>query len=199
MITDYNKARDLLLTSSVKDCRQFFRQNNCALELAYCDIIEDNLEGAKKNFTSILEKDIRAKWGLILISMIEGDVSDYPTYFEIRNFLEIDIQILIAHYKGDYVESIVKYADFLFSLNPESYKFIARVFQNNDLKPQAKFFLEMAKQKFYNDPELHYMLALYYRDENLHPLAFKAAQDCLKICPGYYPAETLLKQLNYSG
>ena len=96
------------------------------LENAYDCLVNENLEEAKKNFQLIKEQDIRASWALFVISLIEGDVREYPTYFQIRNFLEIDLNMLIEHYKGEYVEKVIRYCDFMFNINPEVYKFIGR-------------------------------------------------------------------------
>ena len=194
MIMDYNTARKVFLTSSTKECRKFFEENDCALELAYCDFIEDNLQGAKQKFASIQDADLRARWGLFLVNLIdEGKVYQYPSYFEIRNFLELDIQLLISHFKGDYVEKIASYSDFLCKINPETHKFIGRVFIKNDMKPQAIFFLERAKNFFYNDPELHFLFADIHQNDGFYEKSLKSLAECLKIIPEYYPAIRLKK------
>lgn len=158
------------------------------LENAYCCLVNENLEEAKKNFLIIKEQDIRASWALFLISLIEGDVKEYPTYFQLRNFLEIDLNILIQHCKGEYVEKIIRYCDFMFTINPEVYKFIGRCLYNNNLEPQALFFLEKAKSYFWHDPELHYLLAYIYYNKGDFEIARKSAGDCLQILPKYFPA-----------
>lgn len=191
----YKIAKENLLTGNLKAGQQFFEQNGCILETAYCYLLDDNLKEAKKLFELILEKDIRAHWGLFLISLIEGIVVEYPSYFEIRNFLEIDLNILILYCKGDYVEKIIRYADYMFTINPEVYKFIGRVFDINDLKEQAMFFLNKAKGYFYHDPELHFLLAdIYYRNNDLQN-AKKSLENCLYVLPGYFPAINLARKI----
>lgn len=165
------------------------------LELAYRDLVKDDLKKAKKRFDSLASRDVRAKWGLFLVNLIEGSVVRYPTYFEIRNFLELDIQMLIDNGKGDYVQKIARYADFLFSINPETYKFFARVFAANDLIAQAKFFLELGHSRFYNDPELHYLIADINLAEGKCDAALWAIENCLKILPNYHPAKTLKEKI----
>jgi len=166
------------------------------IKSAYNALVKDDLEQARQIFDALVDADLRAKWGFFLVNLIDGGkVYEYPTYFQVRNFLEIDIDFLISHYKGDYVERIASYSDFLFQINPETYKFIGRVFLNNDLKPQAIFFLERAKTYFYNDPELHYLFADIYFKEGRKKEAAAALKACLEVLPGYYPAETMLKKL----
>lgn len=157
MITSYKKAKENLLTGLNLDCQQFFGKNGFGLENAYSLLFNEDLEKAKFAFSQIKDSDVRAKWALFMISLIEGNVKEYPTYLQLRNFLEIDLNLLIHYFKGDYVEKIIRYCDFMFTINPEVYKFIGRVLYNNNLEQQALFFLEKAKSYFWHDPELHYL------------------------------------------
>lgn len=195
MILDYKKAKEKLLTNPDKDCQQFFVKNGYILENAYYELISENLSKAKNLFNTIKHNDIRAHWASFMISMIESDIREYPSYFELRNFLEIDLNILISYFKGDYVEKIVRYADFMFTINPEVHKFIGRVFYNNDYQEQSMYFLQRAKSYFYHDPELHYLLAFIYYNSNDLAKAEKALNACIRILPQYYPAVNLLKKV----
>ncbi len=195
MILKYKKAKEKLLCSLDEDCRQFFLKKGYTLEYAYCCLLGDNLTEAKKNFTLIKDNDPRANWALFMISMIDGDVREYPTYFQLRNFLEIDLNILIHYFKGEYAEKIIRYCDFMFTINPEVYKFIGRCLYNNNLEPQAMFFLEKAKNYFWHDPELHYLLAYIYYVKKDFLNARKSAEDCLQILPKYFPAVDLINKM----
>lgn len=195
MMLSYEKAKKDFLAAKIQGCRKFFEVNNCKLEQAYCEIIFDNLSKAKQLFEEMEAYDTRAHWGLVVLECIKGNVSRYPTYFELRNFLEIDLNILITYSKGNYVEKLVRYADFMFTINPETHKFIGRAFLNAGLKPQAMFFLKRAKDYFYHDPELHFMLASIYKNDKDYDLSKKSAETCLEILPNYAPAKALLKEL----
>ena len=195
MITDYKKAKEKLLTELDSDCQQFFIKKGYILENAYYELLSENIEKSKNLFNAIKNNDIRAHWALFLISMIDGDIKEYPSYFELRNFLEIDLNILLHYFKGDYVEKIIRYADFMFTINPEVHKYIGRVFYNNDYFDQGMFFLERAKSYFYHDPELHYLSAYIYYNNHQIEKAQKALDDCVRILPEYYPAVNLLKKI----
>lgn len=196
MVSEYKKAKEKLLANMDKGCQHFFVKKGCALELGYCKILQDDLKSAKKYFESVKESDIRAGWALFMISLIEGDVKEYPTYFELRNFLEIDLNILIHYFKGDYVEKIIRYADFMFTINPEVHKFIGRVLYNNGYEEQAMFFLDRAKNYFYNDPELHYLLAFIFYNKQNYLKAEGALNDCLAILPKYFPALNMQNKIS---
>lgn len=195
MILNYETAKNKLLASEPEGCRQFFENNGNLLEAAYCYIIEDKLENAKELFARTAEKDIRAKWGLFLSDLIQAKVNDYPTYFQLRNFLEIDLNILIIYFKGGYVENIIKYADWLCTLNPEVHKYIGRVLLNNGYEKEGIYFLKLAEDFFYNDPELHYLLAEYYFNRNEVENTIKYIGKCLGVLPGYFPAINLQRKL----
>lgn len=193
MTSEYEKLKREFLSGNPKGCKTYFEINKYFVEAGYCNIIEDNLAKAKYLFAKEAEYNPRAKWGLFLISLLSEQITIFPTYFWIRNFLEIDLNILIQYYKADYIEKLIKYADFMAYYNPECYKFIGRTFWANNLIPAAKFFLRRAKDKFYNDPELHYLIAYieYYNDNDTEK-AKKTLETCLNILPNYFPAKNLL-------
>lgn len=192
--SEYERVKTDFLSGRIKGCNSFFEENGCYLEAGYCCLVLDKLDKAEKFFQQVKDYDDRACWGLFLLQMITGNIKNYPTYFQIRNFLEIDLNILLLYCKGDYIERIIKYADYMAYYNPECYKFIGRVFWANGFLPAAKLFLRKAKDKFYQDPELHYLLAYiaYYEDKNTEQ-CLKYLASCLELLPEYNPANKLLK------
>lgn len=196
MTMNYEEVKKDFLSGKFKGCKTYFENNNYYVEAGYCCIVLDELDKAKELFQKVQEVDSRAKWGLILLQMIKGDILTFPTYFQIRNFLELDLSILILYCKGEYVEKIIRYADFMAYYNPECYKFIGRAFWANNLMSAAMFFLRRAKDKFYQDPELHYLLAyIFYNNDRNIDLAKKALGACLGILPEYAPAKKLYAQI----
>lgn len=196
MTMNYEEVKKDFLSGKIKGCKTYFENNNYYVEAGYCCIVLDELDKAKELFQKVQEVDTRAKWGFILLQMIKGDILTFPTYFQIRNFLELDLSILILYCKGEYVEKIIRYADFMAYYNPECYKFIGRAFWANNLMSAAMFFLRRAKDKFYQDPELHYLLAyIFYNNDRNIDLAKKALGACLGILPEYAPAKKLYAQI----
>lgn len=193
-VESYLQAKEEFLSGdySVED---FFKQNNFVLEYAYCKLLEGNLQEAKAEFLKIAEQDFRADWAIKLISFIKQEVRELPSYFQIRNFLEIDLNLLIQAGQAQYVENIINSAELFYSVNPESYKFIARVMLNNDYPQIALLFLEQAKDKFYYDPEMHFMFANCYAKQGDVAKAKQSIRNCLNILPEYFPAIRLLEKL----
>ena len=191
----YIKARENLLTAGSDDCQEFFVKNNCLLELAYYNLFHQDTLNARKIFLSLTDFDIRAHWGAFITSICDKNVSGYPSYLELRNFFEIDFNIMFNYYLGDYIEEICKYADWFVTINPEVYKYIGRVFIKNKYPDFGLFFLERGVNFFYNDPELHYLFAEYYLSVSDNSNAKKYAESCLKVLPEYYPAEKIFDEL----
>ena len=191
MVSKYEQIKKDFLSGRLKGCKKFFESHSYLVESAYCNIVLDNLKKANEEFEKAEDNNIRAHWGKFLVQMIKGEISTTPTYFEIRNFLEIDLAILITYCKGDYIEKIVRYADYLAIYNMECYKFFGRVFWAYNIMPAAMFFLERAKERLYKDPELHYQLAyIYYQQKNIEKCK-EEINICLNILPLYAPAEKL--------
>ncbi len=195
MELNYKIAKEKLLASELKGCRQFFEKNDYILESAYCYLLENDLITAKEYFARTAEKDIRGNWGVFLCDLINGKISNYPTYFQLRNFLEIDLNILIRYYKGEYVENIIKYADWLSTINPEVHKYIGRVLLKTGYEKEGLYFLKQAESYFYHDPELHYLLAEYYFYKNEIENTINYIGKCLGVLPGYFPAINLQRKL----
>ncbi len=189
----YEDAKNSLLNgdSSYAD---FFKENGYTLEYGYCQIFKGRLIVAKHELKK-LENDLRADWALKLINLIEKRTDKLPSYFQIRNFLEIDLGLLLSAKRPDYIENIINSADILYNINQESYKFIARFMYNNNFEEVALYFLLKAKNKFYKDPEMHYLMANCYIKMRHADLAKKSLNACLQIIPDYLPAKKLRDKL----
>lgn len=190
-LCEYENIKQNFLLGRLKGCKDYFEKNKYYTQAGYCYIILDKLKEAQDCFNLVKDYDTRAKWGLFILQLINDNIHSSPTYFQLRNFLEIDLGIFILYCKEKYVEKIIKYADFMAFYNPECYKFIGRAFWANKFMPAAMFFLRRAKDKFYQDPELHYLLAYIYYSENDIPQCKKSIKTCLEILPEYNPAKKL--------
>lgn len=179
----------------------FFFSEDCSdmeitpnsLEHAYLAIVNDDLASAKAVFSRL--DSPRAKWGVIFVSILEGFLQEYPTFFELRNFLEIDLDFLIKNQKINYVEQFLGALDILSGINQEVYKFTGRVMFENKLYSAALKYMEKSKQIYYNDPELHFMFAKYYIQFHNKQEAYYYINECLKLLPEYYPALELKQKI----
>lgn len=167
--------------------KKIFKQRS--VESAYLSILNDDLQTASAIFNSL--DSPRARWGVILVSVLEGFLKVYPTYFDIRNFLEIDLDFLIKNEKIDYIEQLLGVLDFFSKINQETYKYAARVMYENKYYKVAREYMEKSKKVFYNDPELHFMFAKYFYETRDYSEANFYINECIKILPDYYPAKIM--------
>ena len=164
-----------------------------SIEHAYLTILKDDLDSAIEVFKNI--DSPRAKWGIILIQILQGHILITPTFFQIRNFLEIDLDFLLKNEKIDYVEQVLGSLDYLAQINQETYKFVARVMFENHFINAAQKYMEKSKKYFYNDPELHFMLAKLYMKLRNFEHADYYINECIRILPNYYPAKILKEEI----
>jgi len=165
-----------------------------SIEYAYLEIVNNNLINAQAIFESL--DSPRARWGKAFVDILLGYIERYPTYFEIRNFLEIDLDYLLKNEKIDYVEQFLGSIELLAGINQETYKYVARVFFENKHFNIAKKYLDLSKSLFYNDPELQFLLAKYYIHFREYENASAHINECIKILPDYYPARILKNEIS---
>lgn len=164
-----------------------------SVEHAYLAILNGDLRTASAVFESI--DSPRARWGKSLTDILSGFIEHYPTYFEIRNFFEIDLDFLLKNEKLDYIENILGALQILSDINQEVYKYTARVMYENKFYNAALKYMEKSKEIFYNDPELHFMFAKYYINTQNYELANSHIDECLHIVPTYFPAIEIKKEV----
>lgn len=181
-----------------KDTIFFFDANLNELEIhpgslchAYLSILDKDLDSAFAVFSK--NDSPRGIWGCSLTSVLKGYVTQFPTYFGIRNFFEIDLDFLLKNNMIDYVEQCLGALELFSTINQETYKFAARVMLGNKLFTSALKYLDKSRQIFYKDPELHFIYAKYYMDTGNFESAYFYVNECLKFIPEYYPA-LLIKQ-----
>lgn len=162
-----------------------------SIEHAYLAILNSDLKSAGIIFKN--NDSPRAKWGTVFVSILQGYMQNIPTFFEVRNFLEIDLDFLLKNNLIDYVEQCLGAIDILATINQETYKFTARVMLVNKLYSAALKYMEKSKKVYYNDPELHFMYAKYYLEKQNYDAAYFYINECLRLLPSYYPA-IIMKQ-----
>lgn len=166
---------------------------NYPLEYAYALFLSGNLPDAEQKLRNL--DSIRANWLKELIMLVKTDGMPNVTYFQIRNFLELDIDLLIRAQKTNYLEKLLAYSVVLTEVNKETYKLIGRVLFNNNLISLAKYYFDLYKDVVFYDPELHFMYAKYFIIKKDYQHALKAINYCLEALPEYYPAKKLQKEI----
>ena len=172
-----------------------FLKLNLFYECGYCKFIQGDVSSAKRYWESCKDESPALDWGVGLLSLVNLTVPQNLSFFQIRNFLERDMQLLFENRQFKMVENILSAADIIAEFNPEAYKFIGRVLLNNGYIDLAGEFLEKSKDIYYGDCEIHYLLAQYYLLKNDGKSAIKILKKSLSINSEYFPAKNLLQKL----
>lgn len=192
---NYKEAKQYLLNAQFDKCEDFFRENNYQLEYGYCKMLKGEVNEARKIFTLIRDNDMRADWAYLFIQFMNNYIQFMPTYLQVRNFLEIDIALLLKAGLSEAVENVINACDIFYQINQESYKFIARVMFNYNYPSVSKIFLDRGVERCYNDPELHFLYGNYHLHYKNNLLAKREFETSLEVLPDYYPAKMMLKKL----
>lgn len=189
-------ARAYLEKKDYSNAERVFKSLNMQYEYGRCCLLQGKLKETSEIWKAITEDTPAVLWGKSLLEFINLYVINVPTFFQIRAFLEVDFDALLNAGMVTYCENIANGVHLLAQNNQESYKFIGRVFVNNNYFDLAELFLNKAKDICYIDPEVHFLLAKCYLNKKDIIGAKKALNTSLEKGYGYYPAKKLLEKIN---
>ena len=162
---------------------------------AYCKFLTGELDEARILTTLIKDTTPAADWLLCLINLLNEDYNRYPTYFQIRNFYEQDLEMLFLYNQYSIINKIIRLNGYLETFNREIYKYSARVLGNNGHYKEAKTLLKQSLKIWFKDPETHFMIGEIYEKENNKDEAIKSYQKAIEVNTEYLPASIKLKDL----
>ena len=128
-----------------------------------------------------------------LAKLLEGQKDYNITYFQIRNFLEVDLSSFLELKNEKIISKIIGKLNILNRINGECYKYFGRVFLTYNYMPEALCFLKEYTKENEQDPEGHLLLARCCMKQGLFIEAQTAIKRCLWSAPEYYPALNFFK------
>ncbi len=186
-----------LWNGNLNEAYHWFQKSNYIFGCGYCKFMEEKTDDAKILLKLIKNSSSAVNWLLCLINILENNnTNENPTYFQIRNFYEQDLNMLFLYKRKEYIKKIIKKIPYFEHFNKEIYKYTARVLLiNNYLEPAEKF-LKKSLDIFYNDAETHFMLGeLYYRKKEFQKAKIQYIQSN-KANGNYIPAINRLSKFN---
>ncbi len=175
---------------------EYFNRAENVAGCAYSKFLQGELEEAR--ILSVIVKDSSpiAHWIFSIICTLTDNFIITPTYFQIRNFYEQDLEMLFKYKQFRIIEELIKRNPFLENHNKEIYKYSARVLFNNGYYEQAKSLLLKSLDICYKDPETHFILGEIYEKENNIESAKSSFQKAIESNGEYSPATRKLNLLS---
>ena len=194
---EYNtKAKTAMQNIEPEKAIVYFNKAENLFGCAYVKFLTGELDEAKIILTLIKGSSPAANWLFNIINIIlDDDTNIIPTYFQIRNYYEQDLEMLFKYHQTEIIEKIIKKITYLEKFNREIYKYTARVLLNNNQTDAAKKFIELSLNISYNDPETHYIYGMIYEKKNEIEKAKAEYKKTLEVSAGYKPAEIKLRDL----
>ncbi len=192
----YEKAKELLCLKDYDEAFKIFDILNCKYECGFIKLAKGQIKEAEKLWKQCKDQSPAVNWGLSLVSLLNLTVPKGLTFFQIRNFLERDLKLLIDNKHLQLAENLISASDILAEYNPESYKFIGRVLLQSGYVGQSFEFLEKSREICYSDPEIYFLLADYYVKSNDISSAIKTLKKSIKMNPAYFPSKNMLEHLS---
>lgn len=188
-------ARIYLDKGNIKKAFEIYNKTNNLQGISYCYFLLGETEKAVITITPVREYSSFTKWLFFLFNFINNRIESYPSFLQIKNFYEQDLEMLFKAKQIETIKKIVNKIQYFENYNREIYKYSARVFLNNNCNSLSEMFLKKSIEIFYKDPETHYMLGeIYLRKQDITG-AIAEFRKADEIPGGYMPAVNKLKDL----
>ena len=181
-------AKIALQEKEIAKAQVYFIKANNVYGCAYCEFLQGNIKQAKAILLTEKETSIASDWLNFLCSALQNDFSSQPTYFQIRNFYEQDVEMLFKYGRKDIVNKILRLCTIFEKYNGEIHKFNGRVLKNNGYMDFSRECLLKSLDICYKDPETHYLLGELYEEIGDIQQAKEEYQKAIDVNNGYYPA-----------
>ena len=174
---------------------EYFNKSENVYGCAYCKFLTGEIEEAKILARLVKDLSPTSNWLLCITNLLCDNYSEYPTYFQIRNFYEQDLEMLFLYKQYGIINKLVNLNGYFETFNREIYKYSARVLGNNRHYKEAKQLLKKSLEIYYKDPETHFMIGEIEEKENNKEKAIASYNKAIEVNREYAPASIRLKDL----
>ena len=189
-------ANVLYLQNKFTEAAEIYHNLEKCGEEGYCYFYAGNKSAADKIwFTADEDISPLIKWAKAFSGYVERKRNRVPTFFQIRNFYENDLDMLLSNGFDDFAENLTDSIQFFEDINPEIYKFTARVLYNHKYHDFADKFFSAARKYGNEDCELYYLEAKNNIAQKRYYSAVKSLEKSLSISKNYYPAKMLYENV----
>ena len=194
---EYTTALNLFNESKYAEAAKLFDELGFLYESGYGEFAQGNLDKAKYIWKASKIDSPAIEWGNCIIQLINRTIPIKISYFQIRNFLERDLDVLLCSDLMDYADRVLSAEKILFKYNPETYKFMGRGLMAFGFFDLAYEFLLKAQNVCYTDVEVQFLIAQYFICKLDRESGAAVLKKLIKNAPDYYPAQKLLESISY--
>ena len=173
----------------------YFNKSQSVVGCCYCHLLNNKINEAKILLNLVRNSTPCINWLIALINIIEEKEEIFPSYFQVRNFYEQDLELFFKYKKEKFIETIINKQEYIEYFNREVYKYTGRVLLNNNLLYKAEELLIRSLDIHYNDPETHFLLGELYLKIEEKEKAIKEFKISGEVAGTYLPAIKRIKDL----
>ena len=195
-INHFQNIADIhLILGKFESARNIYIKANNLAGIAFSFILLKEIQKAKEVLVNT--PDSPAKFWCEFLAELFGEknnVQKYPSFFEIRHFLELTVYLLLRSKNHHYINLIIKNLNKLLEINLDSEKFIGYAyFHFGDLE-NAVSLLNNAIKKNQYDGEIYFVLGkLYLQKGSVHD-ALAMLGNAQLFLPDHAPTKELLER-----
>ncbi len=175
---------------------EYFNKLQNLTAVGYCRFLQGKTEEALSIIAIVKGSNPQADWLFSLINIIKNIYDFHPTYMQIRNFFEQDLEMLFVCNQIDLIKKILSNCTYFEKYNKEIYKYCARVLVNNNYPDEAMTYINKSLDIYYKDPETHFIIGEIFEKKKMKNEARDAYLKSSNINGKYLPAENKLKVLS---
>ena len=167
---------------------------NNTVGVVFALIMLSDLDEAEFYLLKSSNSPAKAWCGFLIELFRQKYIKNWPTFLQIRQFLEFTTYHLLIAKNHEYFKSFILNLDELMKINMDSEKIIASAYFHAGEIDEAIFYFISAVRKNEFDGEIYFNLAQIYLLKNDLPEALSMLTNASLLLPEHYPTEALLEK-----
>ena len=173
----------------------YFKANNM-VGVAFTLILMGSLDDAN-SYLQKVNKSPAKMWCEFLIDIFteKPRIKSWPSFLQIRHFLEFTVYYLLLSKQYIFIDLLVKSLKKLLDLNMDSEKYIGYAYLSYGDVDQALKYMNSSIKRNKLDGELYFMLGKAHIMKNNFQGALSMLENAKSLLPNHYPTRLLLEHV----
>lgn len=172
-----------------------FKKSGNLTGIAFSLIMLDRLGEANKILND-LPKSPPSTWCKFLIDVFfEKGVREWPSYLEVRHFMELTIYSMLLAKRHYYIALLLKRLNKLLDINLDAEKLVGYAYFHYGLLNDAIKFLKSSLRNNRSDGEIYFVLGQIYSQQNNIKESISMLENASLFLPDHLPTKLLLQKV----